>query len=144
MSTMVRDERGQGILEFLAVIPVFLLVFGMLILFGKLWYAHVVAEEAAFDCTRTAIEALEQGQGMWQGQSAARMTVAQSLLSNPQQVTVRIVPLADWERGGWVMCEVAYAVDLRSVPFARWIHPNPVFAVRAHYWGRVQEYKSSW
>jgi len=144
MRRVLRDERGQGILEFFVVVPALLLVFGLLIFFGKIWYAKIIAEEAAFDCTRTAIEALDQGQGMWQGQVAARTTIARFLIHNPQNVRVRVTPMQDWERGGWVLCEVSYGVDLSGVPFIAWMARHPVLHVRAHYWGRVQAYKSAW
>ncbi len=139
-----RDDKGQGYVEVLVIIPIVLLIVGVLGFFGRFWYAHLAAEEAAFSCTRTAIEALDRGQGVWQGGIAARNALAGFWLTDPSRARVTILPLDDWERGGWVMCEVAYAVDLRHVPFARWLHPNPVFPIRASYWGRLQEYKSEW
>jgi hypothetical protein len=136
-------EQGQGYVEFLLVMPLFVVLIIGATYFGRAWYAKIAAEVAAYDGTRTAIEAMGEPQGVWQGIVAARQTLAGFYL-DPAHADVRVVPVDVWGRGQAVRCDVRYRVDLSGVPLIEWIGADPTLAVWARGVGQVEAYKSEW
>jgi hypothetical protein len=136
-------EQGQGYVEFLLVMPLFVVLIIGATYFGRAWYAKIAAEVAAYDGTRTAIEAMGEPQGVWQGIIAARQTLAGFYL-DPTHADVRVVPVDVWGRGQAVRCDVRYRVDLSGVPLIEWIGADPTLAVWARGVGQVEAYKSEW
>ena len=49
-------EQGQAYVEFLLVMPLYIVLIVGATYFGRAWYAKIAAEVAAYDGTRTAIE----------------------------------------------------------------------------------------
>jgi hypothetical protein len=136
-------EQGQGYIEFLLVMPLFVVLIIGATYFGRAWYAKIAAEVAAYDGTRTAVEAMGEPQGVWQGIIAARQTLAGFYL-DPAHADVRVVPVDVWGRGQAVRCDVRYRVDLSGVPLIEWIGADPTLAVWARGVGQVEAYKSEW
>ena len=136
-------ERGQAYVEFLLVMPLYIVLIVGATYFGRAWYAKIAAEVAAYDGTRTAIEAMGEPQGVWQGLVAARQTLAGFYL-DPAHADVRVVPVDVWGRGQAVRCDVRYRVDLSGVPLIELIGADPTLPVWARGVGQVEAYKSAW
>jgi hypothetical protein len=137
------SEQGQAYVELLLVLPLYVVLIAGAIHFGRAWYARVGAEMAAYDGTRTAIEAMGEARGTWQGVIAARETLAGFYL-DPASADVRVVPVDVWGRGQAVRCDVRYRVDLSGLPWIHWISADPVLPVWARAVGQVEAYKSEW
>ena len=136
-------ERGQAYVEVLLVLPLYIVLIVGATYFGRAWYAKIAAEMAAYDGTRTAIEAMGEPRGVWQGIIAARQTLAGFYL-DPTNADVRVVPVDVWGRGQAVRCDVRYRVDLSSVPLIELIGAEPTLRVWARAVGQVEAYKSEW
>ena len=136
-------EQGQGYVEFLLVMPLFVVLIIGATYFGRAWYAKIAAEVAAYDGTRTAIEAMGETRGVWQGIIAARQTLAGFYL-DPAHADVRVMPMDVWGRGQAVRCDVRYRVDLSGVPLIEWIGADPTLSIWARGVGQVEAYKSEW
>jgi len=136
-------ERGQAYVEVLLLLPLYVVLIVGVTYFGRAWYAKIAAEVAAYDGTRTAIEAMGEPRGTWQGIIAARQTLAGFYL-DPSHADVRVVPLDVWGRGQAVRCDVRYRVDLSGVPLIELIGADPVLPVWARAVGQVEAYKSEW
>jgi len=136
-------ERGQAYVEVLLLLPLYVVLIVGVTYFGRAWYAKIAAEVAAYDGTRTAIEAMGEPRGTWQGIIAARQTLAGFYL-DPSHADVRVVPLDVWGRGQAVRCDVRYKVDLSGVPLIDLIAAEPVLPVWARAVGQVEAYKSEW
>jgi hypothetical protein len=136
-------ERGQAYVEVLLLLPLYVVLVVGVTYFGRAWYAKIAAEVAAYDGTRTAIEAMGEPRGTWQGIIAARQTLAGFYL-DPSHADVRVVPLDVWGRGQAVRCDVRYKVDLSGVPLIDLIAAEPVLPVWARAVGQVEAYKSEW
>jgi hypothetical protein len=136
-------ERGQAYMEVLVLLPLYLVLIVGAAYFGRAWYAKIAAEMASYSGTRTAIEAMGEPRGTWQGIIAARQTLAGFYL-DPSHADVRVVPLDVWGRGQAVRCDVRYRVDLSGLPLIDWISADPVLPVWARSVGQVEAYKSEW
>jgi len=136
-------EEGQAYVEFLLVMPLYIVLIVGATYFGRAWYAKIAAEVAAYDGTRTAIEAMGEPRGTWQGIIAARQTLAGFYL-DPAHADVRVVPVDVWGRGQAVRCDVRYRVDLSGVPLIELIGADPTLPVWARGVGQVEAYKSAW
>ena len=139
----VSGEQGQAYVEFLLVLPLFVVLIVGTTYLGRAWYAKVAAEMAAYDGARTAIEAMGETRGAWQGIIAARQTLAGFYL-DPAHADVRVVPVNVWGRGQAVRCDVRYRVDLSGVPWIDWISADPTLPVWARAVGQVEAFKSEW
>lgn len=143
------NESGQAYIEVLVLMPVFLVLIVGAAYFGRAWYVKVAAEVAAYDGTRTAIEAMNENPhgympgGRLQGIIAARRTLAGFYL-DPSAADVRVTPMGVWDRGEAVRCDVRYSVDLSGVPGLGLISADPVLPVWARTVGQVEAYKSEW
>jgi hypothetical protein len=127
----------------LLLLPLFLVLIVGAAYFGRAWYAQVAAEIAAYDGARTAIEAMGEPRGTWQGVTAAREALAGFYL-DPAAAEVRVTPLDVWGRGQAVRCDVRYGVDLSGVPGIGLIGADAVLPVWARAVGQVEAYKSEW
>ena len=136
-------ERGQAYVEILVILPLYVVLIVGAMYFGRAWYAKIAAEMASYSGTRTAIEAMGEPRGTWQGIIAARQTLAGFYL-DPSHADVRVVPLDVWGRGQAVRCDVRYRVDLSGLPLIDWISADPVLPVWARSVGQVEAYKSEW
>ena len=141
-----QKQGGQAYAEFLIILPVVLLFIGAVLYFGRVLYVHIAVNTAAYDCARTAAEAMQPGgrQGVQQGVTAALNTLegfyvdrrgASAAVSFPDQ----------WGRGRQIECQVAYRMSLKGMPFVYTLPNAPQqLTVRSSARLRVEEYKSEW
>jgi hypothetical protein len=146
------SEAGDSYLEMLVVMPLLMLVIVAVAYFGRVLYAHLVAEVAAYSCTRTAIEAMAEdprgtAQGGWGaggevlGVSAARRTL-EGFGFDSSKASIQVRALNLWDRGEAVRCEVGLHIDLGAVPWLDAIGVGPSLRLHASYVGQVEAYKS--
>ena len=136
-------ERGQATVEVLLVLPLYVMLTAGVTYLGAAWYAKIAAEIAAYDGARTAVEAMGEPRGTWQGVIAARQTLAGFYL-DPSGADVRVVPVDVWGRGQAVQCDVRYRLDLSGLPLIELIGVDPSLPVWARAVGQVEAYKSEW
>ena len=75
--TRVRqDERGAAAVELTLMIPALVLVLGLLVAGGRLWFARTAVVEAAQTAARAASLARTAGQAYHDGQGAAAASLA--------------------------------------------------------------------
>jgi len=154
-ATRLREDSESGqsaYLELLAVMPLVMLVIVALAYFGRVIYANLIVEVAAYNCTRSAIEAMAQSEratayegwavgGQFQGVNAARRTL-QGFGLDPSQARVQVRALSLWDRGEAVRCEVGLHIDLSAVAWMGVFGGSPTLRVNADYVGQVEAYKS--
>ncbi len=140
---MLRDRRGQGGLEIIAVIPGLLLIFAILVVFGRLTYIQIALDAAAHDAARTAVESLDPGRGPYQAHLAAMWTLAGFNL-RPEQASVVINTNETWNRGTEVEVRVSYRPSMRDVLGVGvfFDYENRTLVGRSVM--RVEGYKSRW
>jgi Flp pilus assembly protein TadG len=74
--TRTRDERGAAALELVVVIPGLVLLLGMMIAGGRLWFAHTTVTEAAQVAARAASIARSASQATTDGRSAGEQSMS--------------------------------------------------------------------
>lgn len=141
---LLSDERGlSAILEFLLVVPLFMLLLALALLVTKVRPAQVTVAAAARSCARQAVTTLDQAQGLSQAGQAG-LAVLQARHLNPALATVRVTPLGAWGRAAEVECRVTYTVPLHQVPLLALFSPRSEIPLVAAYRLRVDPYKSRW
>jgi hypothetical protein len=122
-----------------------LLFIGGVLYFGRVLYVQIAVHTAAYDCARTAAEAMQPGggQAVQQGVTAALNTLAGFAVDRRGARAAVSFPDA-WGRGRQVECAVAYRLSLRAVPFAHLLDALLESTLRATARLRVEEYKSEW
>jgi Flp pilus assembly protein TadG len=71
-----RDERGAAAVELTLMVPALVLVLGLLVAGGRLWFARTAVVEAAQTAARAASLARTAGQAHHDGQGAAAASLA--------------------------------------------------------------------
>ena len=71
-----RDERGSASVELVILVPALVLVLGLLVAGGRLWFARATVVEAAESAARAASLARSAGEARSEGQQAANRTLA--------------------------------------------------------------------
>lgn len=120
--TRLRGERGAAAVEFAVIVPALVLLIGVMIGAGRLWYAQTVAEQIAGTASRAASLANSPGEAKAAAQRIASAQAGTSGLQctglsvdadvsgfqvpvgQPAQVRVRVtcaVPLAELAVPGW-------------------------------------------
>jgi Flp pilus assembly protein TadG len=149
LSRRVGAQQGQAYIETLLLIPMLITIIVGVAYLGRVYYAKIAAEVAAYDCTRASIAALSEGPhgnspgGQVQGVTAARQTLSGFYL-NASTADIRVAPIDAWGRGQAVQCDVRYRVDLSGIPFLSWIMAEPVIPVWGRGVGQVEAHKSQW
>ena len=116
---LLRENRGQGLVEMAIVLPVLLLLLFGMIEFGRIFNAFLVTKEASREGARLAIV----------GKNNSAITTAVKGVGgmwNPAEATITINPedLADRKKGDPVTVTVHYNVALIA-PVISGILPNP-------------------
>jgi len=137
------DKRGQGALEIVLVIPLLVLIFAVLVVFGRLVYIQIALDAAARDGARMAVETLSEGRGPQQGYLAARWTLDGFNLQS-DRATYRLFTRQTWGRGTEVEMVVSYRPAMQDVLGVGWVfdYTNRTMTGRAVM--RVEEWKSRW
>jgi len=130
-------------IEMALVLPLFIILAAGVLYFGKVLYAYIAADMAAYDCVRTAAEALHAGSGQMQGRTAAIDTVRGFYMSG---VTPRVTVYAPngWKRGRDVRCRVGYTVSLAGMPLIGMLNVSQKIHVQSDTALRIEQYKSRW
>lgn len=71
-----RNERGSASVELVIVVPALMLMLGLLIAGGRLWFARATVAEAANSAARSASLARSAGSAQQAGDAAGRQSLA--------------------------------------------------------------------
>jgi uncharacterized protein (UPF0333 family) len=139
------QEAGQAYLEFLLILPLLLALIAGILYFGRVLYAKIAVDNAAYDCVRTAAEAMQQdgAQGRYQGETVAINTL-EGFYLNRRGGSAAVAYPGSWGRGQEVACQVRYNVSLGGVPFVEWLDVPRQLLIQSTTHLRVEEYKSQW
>lgn len=138
-----KDERGQG----QAITLVFAVFFLALLLGVGVFVAHVqpvkvAVHAAARNCARMAGESLAEGRGVYQGYSAAYLSMAHHNF-DPEHVEV-VIERGTWDRGYTIACRVRYAVAVDWMPFVSLFYGESSVPLQGSSLLRIEPYKSRW
>jgi Flp pilus assembly protein TadG len=133
-------ERGQAYVEFVLVLPLFLIVIAGVVGFGQLLYTKLALEAAAWSGARHAVATLDQARGVNQAYQGARYALDGFGL-NPDHAAAQVSVWGAWGRGTQVRARVCYAVPAPPVPFGQILAPQQVCASQTL---PVYRWKSKW
>lgn len=125
------------------VLPIFLLVIAALIFFGRVLYVKIALDMASYDACRAAVEALRPGDGITQGMTAGRQTLAGFYL-NPGGASLTIAPAGGWDRGTPVQCSASYDLFVGDIPGAASFGSGSGVSIQSTTWSRVELWRSDW
>ena len=133
-------SRGQSYVEYLLVLPIFLIIIAVVIDAGRLVYAKLATEAAAWSGARHAIATLDEDRGVAQAQRATRYTLSGFAL-RPDEAEVHVSYWGGWGRGTDVRVDVCYEVPPPPVPFGKELSPT---LICSRYTSPVYKWKSGW
>ena len=133
-------ERGQAYIEFVLVLPLFLIVIAGVVGFGQLLYTKLALSGAAWSGSRHAIATLNQARGVNQAYQGVRYALDGFGL-NPDHAQTQVSVWGAWGRGTQVRARVCYAVPSPPVPFGQILAPQQVCASQTL---PVYRWKSKW
>lgn len=137
------DDKGQGYIEFMLVLPLFLLTIAALIFFGRVLYVKLALDMTTYDACRAAVEALDGEDGIAQGSAAGKNTLRGFFL-NAGVVRLAITPQGAWTRGTRVMCQARFDLYVGDIPLAGAITGKANVNLEASSWSRVETWRSYW
>ncbi len=76
MSLPARDERGAATVELVVIVPALIIMLGLLIAGGRIWFAKSTVAQAAQSASRAASLARTAGEAGVAGRDAARSSLA--------------------------------------------------------------------
>ncbi len=136
-------ERGQAYVELVMVLPLFLIVIAALIFFGRVLYIKIALDMASYDACRATVEALRPGDGIAQGLTAGRQTLAGFHL-NANAATLAVAPAGAWDRGTPVQCTAGYDLLVGDIPGANSFASGRGVPLQSTTWSRVELWRSDW
>ncbi len=131
---------GQAYVEFVLVLPLFLIVIAGIIGFGQALYTKLAMEAAAWSGARHAVATLNQSRGLNQAYLGARYALAGFAL-NPDSARAQVTMWGQWGRGTQIRVRVCYNVPSPPVPFGETLAPQQVCAAQTM---PVYKWKSKW
>lgn len=134
------DQRGQAYVEFVLVLPLFLLVIAGVIGFGQMLYTKLALEAAAWSSARHAIATIDQTRGLQQAFLGARYTLSGFGL-NPDHAQTQVSVWGTWRRGTQIRTRTCYPVPAPPVPFGQALLPERLCATETL---PVYKWKSKW
>ena len=137
------SERGQAYVELVMVLPLFLIVIAALIFFGRVLYVKIALDMASYDACRAAVEALRPGDGIAQGMTAGRQTLAGFYL-NPAGASIAVSPAGGWARGTPVQCTANYDLFVGDIPSLSAFAKGSGVPLQSTTWSRVELWRSDW
>ncbi len=135
-----RGESGQAYIEFILVLPLFLIVIATIIGYGQSFYVKLATDATAWSACRHAIASLNEVRARSQAFRAARYTLSGFGL-NPDSARVTVVQWGRWRRGTQIRVDVCYDVPSPPVPLGDILFPTEVCS---HQMMPVYLYKSRW
>jgi Flp pilus assembly protein TadG len=113
----LRDEKGQGSVELILILPAMIFLIAFIFLFGRVLYVRIALDMATYDCAREAVESLRELRGLTQAAYAGWNTLEGFHLDPDDAVFT--VAYNRWSRGGEVTCQAAFKVYTGDLPFLR-------------------------
>ena len=132
--------RGQAYVEFVLVLPLFLIVIAGVVGFGQVLYTKLAMEAAAWSGTRHAVATLNQNRGVSQAYLGARYA-RDGFGLNPDHATAQVSVWGQWQRGVQVRARVCYNVPAPPVPFGQILAPQQMCASETM---PIYKWKSKW
>lgn len=142
-SRLRRDDNGQGYIEFMLVLPLFLLTIAALIFFGRVLYVKIALDMATYDACRAAVEAMQGEDGLAQGYTAGRNTL-QGFRLNASGASVSILPQGTWQRGTRVQCRATFNLHVGDIPLVTTFAGGRSVNLQSESWSRVETWRSYW
>lgn len=135
-----RAASGQSYIEFILVLPLFLIVIAGVIGFGRLLYVKLAMEAAAWSGARHAVATLDEERGRSQANRAVRYTL-EGFALDPDQAEAQVSVWGQWGRGREVRVRVCYDVPQPPVPMGEALSPGRICAQQVL---PVYRWKSRW
>jgi hypothetical protein len=133
-------RKGQSYVEFIIVLPLFLIVIAAVIGFGRMLYTKLALEGAAWSGARHAIATLNPSRGVNQAYLGARYTLdGFGLKPDHARLTARV--WGQWGRGTQIQVRVCYDVPAPPVPLGSLLAPQQICAGQTM---AVYKWKSLW
>jgi hypothetical protein len=135
-----KRHRGQAYVEFILVMPLFLIFIAAIIGYGQMLYTRLAVDAAAWSACRHAIATLDEQRGIHQAMLGARYTLDGFGL-DPNSARVHVTHWGAWQRGAQMRVQVCYDVPAPPVPMGDILSPGQVCA---HQIMPVNQLKSRW
>ncbi len=136
----LRPRSGQAYVEFVLVIPLFLIIIAGITGYGQALYTRLAVDAAAWSACRHAVASLDESRATNQAFLAARYTLGGFGL-NPDSAQVQVTHWGAWQRGTQVRAQVCYSVPAPPVPMGNLFSPTQVCARQLM---PVNQFKSKW
>ena len=136
------DERGQAAIEMLIALPVLLMILAGVLGFGRVLFAALAVDQAAFTGGRYAAESLNPHQAAYQAYRATAWNLTNNGLDAAQMAWH--LQAGNWQRGGTVANRVGVAVPVGDIPLAPLIFGGERVTLWQEATFRVQRWKSRW
>ncbi len=133
-------RSGQAYIEFIIVLPIFLIIIAGVIGFGRIMYAKLATQAAAWSACRHAIATLDEGRGTHQAMLAARYTLDGFSL-DADAAQVQVTHWGAWQRGTQVRVQVCYGVPPAPIPMGDAVMPQRICSFQLM---PVYQLKSEW
>ena len=115
VKSQTRKLKGQSYVEFIIVLPLFLILIAGVNGFGQSLCVKLATEAAAWSATRHAVATLNRDRGINQAILGSRYTLSGFGL-NPNSARVQVTMWGGWGRGTRVRTQVCYNVPSPPVP----------------------------
>jgi len=141
-TTRLLDYRtqGQAYIEFIIVLPLFLIIIAGVIGFGQMLYARLAMEAAVWSGARHAVATLDQDRGVTQAYLAQRYTLSGFGL-DPDHAQSQVVVWGEWGRGAQIRVRACYDVPAPPVPLGDVLEGQRICASEVL---PVYKWKSAW
>ena len=133
-------QQGQSYIEFIIVLPLFLMVIAAVVGFGRLLYAKLAVEAAAWSGARHAVATIDRDRGVSQANTAARHTLSGFAL-DPESAHTQVTYWGQWGRGTQIAVQVCYDVPPPLIPLGDTLAPSQICAEQTM---PVYRFKSEW
>lgn len=112
----MRDERGQALVEFAFVLPIFALLLFAVIQFGIVFNNYLTLTDAVRAGARTAAVSRHVGNPAGASEGAVRQAAVNL---NPAELAVTVQAPGGWQRGSDVVVSASYPyeIDLLGLVF---------------------------
>jgi Flp pilus assembly protein TadG len=134
------SQNGQSYVEFIIVLPLFLIVIAGIIGFGRLLYTKLAVEAAAWSGARHAVATLDRDRGINQAHQATRHTLSGFAL-DPDSADTHVTVWGQWGRGTQVAVRVCYTVPPPPIPMGDTLLSSQICAEQTM---PVYRWKSEW
>lgn len=141
-ATRFTDQGGQAYIEFMLVLPLFLITVAALIFFGRVLYVKIALDMAAYDACRAAVEAMQRDDGLSQGGIAGHTTLRGFNL-NAGAARLAVEPQGSWQRGTAVRCRAGFDLYVGDIPLVNAFAGKSV-NLGSESWSRVETWRSYW